>query len=515
VRGVRSIHTHNGRTTPVFESLLIANRGEIAVRIIRACREMGIRSIAVFSEADRRSLHVLEADEAYCVGPPPSAESYLNIERLLEVAAQAKAEAIHPGYGFLAERARFAQAVEAAGVRFVGPSAETISAMGDKTEARRRMEAAGVPIVPGITEALVDPKQAQTVAQEIGFPVLLKASAGGGGKGMRVVRSPEELERAFQAASREALAAFGDGSVYLERFLDAPRHIEIQVMGDRHGHVIHFGERECSIQRRHQKLIEEAPSAILSPEKRAEMGDAAVKAAQAVDYVGAGTVEFLYKDEEFFFLEMNTRLQVEHPVTELVYGVDLVELQLRVAAGEPLPMAQSDIVESGHAIECRITSENPFQGFLPSTGRIDYVRLPGGPGVRFDGGIIAGFEVGLHYDPLLAKLIVHAPTRGSAIRRMARALDELVIRGVETCVPFQRRVMDEPDFQAGDLSIRYLEDHPDILDGLEDEAILHAAAVTSALLEEGERGRLRVGGVAEEPGFSSWKRSGWPFRGKR
>jgi acetyl-CoA carboxylase biotin carboxylase subunit len=501
----------------VFDSLLIANRGEIAVRIIRGCREMGIRSIAVFSEADRRALHVLEADEAYCVGPPPSSESYLNVERLLEVARSSKAEAIHPGYGFLAERAHFARAVEEAGLVFVGPSAETIAAMGDKTEARRRMEAAGVPIVPGITRALGDPAEAEAVAGEIGYPVLLKAAAGGGGKGMRVVGDSKELARAFEAASREALAAFGDGSIYLERYLDAPRHIEIQVLGDRQGRVIHFGERECSIQRRHQKLIEEAPSPIVSPELRASMGAAAVRAAEAVDYVGAGTVEFLHKDGEFFFLEMNTRLQVEHPVTEMAYGVDLVQLQLQVAAGEPLTLDQGRLVPSGHAIECRITSEDPHQGFLPSTGRIDYVRVPGGPGVRWDGGIIPGFEVGLHYDPLLGKLIVHAPERTSAIRRMARALDELVIRGVETSVPFHRRVMEEPDFRTGDLSIRYLEDHPDLMGGPEEEALLRAAAVTAALLEEEERGSLRmqVGKGDANPGFSDWKRAGLPSRGRK
>ncbi len=502
----------------MFESLLIVNRGEIAVRIIRACREMGVRSIAVFSEADRRALHVLEADEAYCVGPPPSAESYLNVDRLLEVARISGAQAIHPGYGFLAERAHFARTVEEAGLVFVGPSAATIAAMGDKTEARRRMEKAGVPIVPGVTEALPGPDEATAVARDIGYPVLLKAAAGGGGKGMRVVEDPGELARAFEAASREALAAFGDGSVYLERYLYAPRHIEIQVLGDRHGKVVHLGERECSIQRRHQKLIEEAPSAILSPEMRAAMGESAVRAAEAVDYVGAGTVEFLYKDGEFFFLEMNTRLQVEHPVTEMTYGVDLVQLQLEIAAGAHITLDQEAIVPWGHAIECRITSEDPHQGFLPSIGRIDYIRLPGGPGVRWDGGIIPGFEVGLHYDPLLGKLIVHASDRAAAIRRMARALDELVIRGVETCVPFQRRVMDEVDFRAGNLSIRYLEDHPDLMDGTEEEALLMAAAVTAALLEEEERGSLRLdrdGDSKGGNGFSDWKRSGWPFRGRR
>ena len=500
----------------MFESLLIANRGEIAVRIIRACRELGIRSIAVFSEADRRSLHVLEADEAYCVGPPPSGESYLRVDRILEVARQAGAEAVHPGYGFLAERAHFSQAVQEAGLVFVGPRPDTIQAMGDKTEARRRMEAAGVPIVPGVTTALESPGEAERVALEVGYPVLLKAAAGGGGKGMRVVREPEEVARAFEAAAREAQAAFGDDSVYLERYLDAPRHVEIQVMGDRFGKVLHFGERECSIQRRHQKLVEEAPSPVITPELRARMGEAAVRAAEAVDYLGAGTVEFLFKDGEFFFLEMNTRLQVEHPVTEMVYGQDLVELQLRVASGEPLDLDQDTLVPAGHAMECRITSEDPFQGFFPSAGRIDYIRLPGGPGVRWDGGVLPGVEVGLHYDPLLGKLIVHAPTRESAIRRMSRALEELVIRGVETCIPLHQRIMMERDFRKGDLSIQYLEDHPELLEGMEEEEVLRAASVVAALLEESEKDNLKLepatGGMGQ--GFSHWKRAGWPFRGR-
>jgi len=501
----------------VFESLLVANRGEIAVRVIRACRELGIRSVAIFSEADRRSLHVLEADEAFCVGPAPSAESYLRIDEILKVARQSNVEAVHPGYGFLAERALFSRAVQEAGLVFVGPTPETIEAMGDKTEARRRMLAAGVPIVPGVTDAIPTPEEATEIAADIGYPVLLKASAGGGGKGMRVVVAPADLLKAFEAASREATAAFGDGSVYLERYLDAPRHIEIQIMGDQFGRVVHFGERECSIQRRHQKLIEEAPSPAVSPGLRAEMGAAAVRAAEAVDYVGAGTVEFLYKGGEFFFLEMNTRLQVEHPVTELVYGVDLVELQLRMAGGDPLTLDQEALVPKGHSFECRITSENPFQGFLPSTGRIDYLRVPGGPGVRWDGGIINGFEVGLHYDPLLGKLIVHAPTRGTAIRRMARALGEMVVRGVDTCIPFHQRVMDEPDFRKGDFSIRYLEEHPGLMDGGVDQEILFAAAATAALLQEKERDRLSpppVSGVGS-PGLSAWKRAGWPFSGRR
>ena len=499
----------------MISSLLIANRGEIAVRIIRAARELGVRTIAVYSEPDRLAPHVLEADEAYLLGPAPSAESYLRVDRILETAERAGAEAIHPGYGFLAERAHFAQAVADAGLVFVGPTAATIAAMGDKTEARRSMQAAGVPIVPGLVDPVDDADEALSAAAKIGFPVLLKAAAGGGGKGMRVISTPEELPRAFDGARREALAAFGDGSVYLERYLGRPRHVEIQVLGDAHGRVLHLGERECSIQRRHQKLVEEAPSPVLTSQERAAMGQAAVRAAETVEYVGAGTVEFLYQDGDFFFLEMNTRLQVEHPVTELVTGVDIVAWQLRIASGEALPMTQDDIGISGHAIECRITSEDPDRGFLPSTGMITHLQVPTGPGVRWDGGIQEGFEVSLHYDPLLAKLIVHAPTRDAAIRRMARALDELVVAGVDTSAPFHRKVMDEPDFQAGALSIRYLEEHPELLSGNGDEAERRAAAVAAALLEEEVRRRHNTSRIEAAPGtvLSGWRRAGWPWAG--
>jgi acetyl-CoA carboxylase biotin carboxylase subunit len=499
----------------LIRSLLIANRGEIAVRIIRAAREMGIRSVAVFSEPDRLAPHVLEADEAYLVGGAASSDSYLRVDRLLEAARDSGADAIHPGYGFLAERAPFAQAVEDAGLIFVGPRPETISRMGDKTEARTRMREAGVPIVPGMVDPVADADAALEAAHGIGFPVLLKAAAGGGGKGMRVIASPEELPGAFEAARREALGAFGDDSVYLERYLDRPRHVEIQILGDEQGNVVHLGERECSIQRRHQKLVEEAPSPVLTAGLRAEMGRAAVLAGEAVSYRGAGTVEFLYQDGEFFFLEMNTRIQVEHPVTELVTGRDLVAWQLRVASGEALDFEQEDVTLSGHAIECRITSEDPFRGFLPSTGPISHLEIPAGPGVRWDGGIQEGFDVSLHYDPLLAKLIVHAPTREGAIRRMARALDELVIGGVETSASFHRRVMDEEDFQRGDLSIRYLEEHPDLLDGTEPEEALRAAALAAALLEEDDRLRHRTPrlGAEQGHGMSSWRKAGWPWRG--
>ena len=498
----------------MIRSLLVANRGEIAVRIVRAARERGIRTVAVFSEPDRLAPHVLEADEAYLIGPAPSAESYLRADKLIAVALAAGADAIHPGYGFLAERASFAADVEAAGLIFVGPTADTISSMGDKTEARRRMADAGVPIVPGLTEALADPAEALRAAGEIGYPVLLKASAGGGGKGMRVVEGPDDIERAFDAAVREAMAAFGDGAVYLERYLDNPRHVEIQVLGDSHGNVVHLAARECSIQRRHQKLVEEAPSAVLAPEERAAMGQAAVTAAQAVNYRGAGTIEFLYQNGEFFFLEMNTRLQVEHPVTELVTGVDLVDWQLRVASGEELDFSQDDITLSGHAIECRITSEDPLSGFLPSTGVVTHLEVPTGPGVRWDGGIQEGFEVSLHYDPLLAKLIVHGPSREMAIERMARALDELVISGIDTCAPFHRRVMDEPDFQEGRLTIRYLDEHPELLEPDADESSLVAVAVAAALLEDEDRQRHRSPriGTSDGSGMSPWRAAILPGR---
>jgi acetyl-CoA carboxylase biotin carboxylase subunit len=493
----------------LIRSVLIANRGEIAVRIIRGARECAIRSIAVYSEADRLAPHVLEADEAYLIGPAPSAQSYLRGDALIELALRVGAEAIHPGYGFLAERADFARAVEDAGLIFVGPTSETISAMGDKTEARRRMAAAGVPIVPGMTEALGDPAEALKAAHDIGFPVLLKASAGGGGKGMRVVSDAVDLEKAFEAASREALGAFGDGSVYLERYLDRPRHVEIQVLGDAHGNVVHLAERECSIQRRHQKLIEEAPSPVLNAADRAAMGETAVRAAQAVSYRGAGTIEFLYQGGEFFFLEMNTRLQVEHPVSELVTGIDLVEWQFRVASGESLAFDQDNITVSGHAIECRITSEDHLGGFLPSTGVISHLEVPSGPGVRWDAGVTRGSEISLHYDPLLAKLIVHGSDREAAIRRMARALDELVVDGVETCAPLHRLIMDEPDFRSGDFSIRYLEEHPELLERNDDEKIVQAAAIAAALLEDEHR-RYRAPRIGDSgpQAISAWRRLG-------
>lgn len=496
----------------MFDTVLVANRGEIAVRIIRACREMGLVSVAVYSDVDRLSPHVLEADKAAQIGPAPASKSYLRGDHLIEVALSTGAGAIHPGYGFLAERASFAADVEKAGLVFIGPSPESIQAMGDKTEARRLMAEAGVPIIPGALEPTSSPEEAADAARALGFPVLLKAVAGGGGKGMRVVSATKDLPAAFEAASREAESAFGDGAIYVEKYLERPRHIEIQVLGDQSGAIVHLGERECSIQRRHQKLIEESPSPLLQTADREAMGLAAVQAARAVDYRGLGTVEFLYENGAFYFLEMNTRLQVEHPVTEFVTGLDLVQWQIRVAAGKPLDFGQEDVSFSGHAIECRITSENSDQGFLPVTGCIDRLKTPSGPGVRWDGGIRAGSEIGLHYDPLLGKLIVHAASRSDAIARMKRALGELVIRGVETSVPFHLRVMDESDFVKGNLTIAYLEDHAELLRPPDGDVRL--LALVAALLEHGGWGHGGAAPIKLMDGrkLSAWQTSGWPWQ---
>ena len=496
----------------MFDTVLVANRGEIAVRIIRACREMGLVSVAVYSDVDRLSPHVLEADKAAQIGLAPASESYLRGDHLIEVALSAGAGAIHPGYGFLAERASFAADVEKAGLVFIGPSPESIQAMGDKTEARRLMAEAGVPIIPGVLELTSSPEEAADTARALGFPVLLKAVAGGGGKGMRVVSDAKDLPAAFEAASREAESAFGDGAIYVEKYLERPRHIEIQVLGDQSGAVVHLGERECSIQRRHQKLIEESPSPLLQAADREAMGLAAVQAARAVDYHGPGTVEFLYENGAFYFLGMNTRLQVEHPVTEFVTGLDLVQWQIRVAAGEPLDFGQEDVSFSGHAIECRITSEDSNQGFLPVTGCIDRLETPSGPGVRWDGGIRAGSEIGLHYDPLLGKLIVHAASRTDAIARMKRALGELVIHGVDTSVPFHLRVMDESDFVKGDLTIAYLEDHAELLRPSDGDVRL--LALVAALLEHGGWGHGGATPIKVLDGrkLSAWQTSGWPWQ---
>ena len=474
----------------MFEKVLIANRGEIALRIIRACHELGIRTVAVYSDADARAPHVREADEAVNIGPPPSAKSYLLGDTIIDVAKRYGAQAVHPGYGFLSEREWFARAVRDAGLVWVGPPAEAIAAMGSKTSARTLAVAHGVPVVPGTTEALLDANAAREIAKHYGYPVLLKAAAGGGGKGMRVVREEKELEASLDAARREAKNAFGDDAVYVEKYIEGPRHVEIQIIADTHGNCLSLGERECSVQRRHQKMVEEAPSVAVSPELRREMGETAVRAARAAGYVNAGTCEFLLaRDGSFYFLEMNTRIQVEHPVTELVTGIDLVQWQLRVAAGERLPFRQEEIAPNGWAIECRITSEDASNGFLPSTGRVTYLHTPGGPGVRWDGGIETGSTVGLHYDPMLAKLIVWARTREQAVARMRRALLELTIEGVETSRDFHLRVMDHPDYQRGDVSIQWLEQHLAELTGAPPPADgLRIAAIAAALLAERDRG---------------------------
>jgi len=497
-----------------IKRVLVANRGEIALRIIRACHEEGLEAVAVYSEADRLSPHVRAANLAVPIGPPPAAQSYLDIAKLVDAAQRTGCQAVHPGYGFLSERAPFADAVAAAGLVFVGPPASAIRAMGDKTEARRRMQAAGVPIVPGTTRPLADHVQARPEAARLGYPVLLKAAAGGGGKGMRVVRQETELESAFEAAASEAQKAFGAGDVYLEKLLDRPRHIEIQILADQFGRVVSLGERECSIQRRHQKLIEEAPSLAVTPALRRRMSDAATAAAGSVGYLGAGTIEFLLASGgEFYFLEMNTRLQVEHPVTELVYGVDIVREQLRVAMGQPLRVHAGTLQPRGHAIECRITSEDPFSDFLPSTGVLRYLRVPGGPGVRWDGGIEAGNEITLYYDPLIAKLIVWGETRQVALERMRRALRELVIVGIPSSQAFHLRVMDDPEFQRGDLDITYLERAGDRLltAGVRSD-LTRPLAVVAALLAEERRG---LAGAPAPAADQSARPSGWLVAARR
>jgi acetyl-CoA carboxylase, biotin carboxylase subunit len=441
-----------------FEKVLVANRGEIAVRIIRACREMGIGTVAVFSEADRESLHVQMADEAVPIGAAPPGESYLVIDRVVAAARQRGAEAIHPGYGFLAENATFAEACAEAGLVFVGPPAAAIRAMGDKMAARRAAIGAQVPIVPGTTEPISEDAEAERVAREVGYPVMVKAAMGGGGKGLRLVRQPADLASGLRMARSEAGSAFGDSSVYLERYLEDPRHIEIQVLADAHGSVVHLGERECSIQRRHQKLVEESPSPLADADLRRRMGEAACRLAAAVGYVNAGTVECLVdRDRRFYFLEMNTRLQVEHPVTEMVTGRDLVKEQLRLAAGEKLGYVQEDVTWRGWAIECRINAEDPAQGFIPSPGRITGLQVPGGTWVRDDSGVYAGWTVPRFYDTLLAKLVVWAPDRDAAVDRMARALAEYRVVGVRTTIPLLRRIMRDTDFRAGRLSTHFID----------------------------------------------------------
>ena len=447
----------------MFKKVLVANRGEIALRVIRACKELNVQTVAVYSEADRESLHVRFADDDVCIGPAPARESYLKIPRLIAAAEITGADAIHPGYGFLAENAEFAETCAASNITFIGPTAEQIRVMGDKAAARSAMTRVGVPIVPGTPGPVEDVDEALGFAKKIGFPVIIKAAAGGGGKGMRVAKDADDFARSFSLARSEALSAFGNGDVYVEKYLSRPRHIEFQILGDKFGNVIHVGERDCSVQRRHQKLIEESPSPAVTPELRKKMGDAAVAGAKAIDYVGAGTIEMLLdEDGSFFFMEMNTRIQVEHPVTEMLYGVDLVKEQIRVASGERLSFLTLPSAR-GHVIECRVNAEDPARNFQPSPGRIDVFHPPGGPGVRLDTHAYAGYRVPPFYDSMIAKVICQGNDRPEALRRMELALESFIIEGVTTTMPFLARVMRHPKFRAGDVDTKFLEREPDLM----------------------------------------------------
>jgi acetyl-CoA carboxylase, biotin carboxylase subunit len=440
----------------MFEKILIANRGEIALRVLRACKEMGIRTVAVHSEADRSAMHVRLADESVCVGPASAAKSYLNIPSIITAAQITHADAIHPGYGFLSENAKFAEIVEKHNITFIGPKPEHIRMMGDKITAKEAIQSAGVPVVPGSDGGVATLEDARTIAKKIGYPVLIKATAGGGGRGMKVALSADEIDFAFQTARTEAKAAFGNDAVYMEKYLQKPRHIELQVVADSHGNVIHLGERDCSLQRRHQKVFEEAPSPVIDAATRASIGKTVTTAIKKLGYLGVGTIEFLYENDEFYFIEMNTRLQVEHPVTEMITRIDLVQEQIRIAAGEKLSITQKDVVIEGHAIECRINAENP-ETFAPSPGLITDFHAPGGLGVRLDSAVYSGYRVPPHYDSLIGKLIVHAPSRPEALARLRRALDEMVVGGVETTLPLHRRLVNNADIQAGKYDIHWLE----------------------------------------------------------
>ena len=500
----------------MFRKILVANRGEIAVRVLRACRELGLATVAVYSDVDRTSLHVRYADEAYHIGPPPATQSYLCIDKIIDVAKKAEADAIHPGYGFLAENPAFARACQDAGLVFVGPSPESMEAMGDKAAARRTSAEVGIPIVPGTDHEIEDEDEAEAVANQIGFPLLVKAAVGGGGKGMRTVQSPEELPFAVAAARREAQSTFGDGAIYLERLVEGAKHIEVQILGDQHGNIVSLGERECSLQRRHQKLLEEAPSMALDDELRSRLGEAAIALARAADYTNVGTVEFLLdKEKSFYFLEMNTRLQVEHPVTELVSGVDIVKEQLRIASGRAMRYSQEDIRIKGWAMECRVCAEDPYDKFLPSTGCITGLQEPTGPGVRVDSGIYEGFDVSLYYDPLISKLSVWGETRGEAILRMRRALEEYRITGVKTNIPFHKWIVNHTEFIYGQIDTTFVEDRFDIkpTDGRD---LARAAAIAAAMVAH-ERRPSRAGMPAREeaPSPSNWRMAGrWEAMGK-
>jgi acetyl-CoA carboxylase biotin carboxylase subunit len=501
----------------MFKKILIANRGEIAVRIIKACQEMGISTVAVFSEADRLSLHVQIADEAVGIGPPPAVDSYLDMDRIILAAKETGAEAIHPGYGFLSENAAFARRCEKENVVFIGPNSDALELVGDKVRSRQALEKADIPIIPGMKGIVKNTSSIKGEADKIGYPVMIKASAGGGGKGMRVVHDEKELIPALEAGMREAKSAFGDESVYLEKFIEEPRHVEFQVLADNHGNVVHLFERECSIQRRHQKIVEETPSQALDPELRAKMGETARKVVQASGYNNAGTVEFLLdKDKNFYFLEVNARLQVEHPVTELTTGMDLVHHQIKIAAGEKLPFRQEDLEQRGHAIECRIYAEDPHNNFLPSSGKILYFKEPQGPGVRHDCGIYSGWDVPIYYDPILAKLIVWAEDRDAACQRMIKALDDYVILGVQTSIRFLRDLIGHPQFRKGETTTSFIQDHFADWSGDKDSdesqrmALLAAAFDSMQGISSGRGSR-----AAKKEVYSPWLSLGkWRLGGK-
>ena len=491
----------------MFKKILIANRGEIAVRIIRACREMGITSIAVFSEIDRNGLHVRLADEAYPIGPAPSEESYLDMKRIVDVAKKSKAEAIHPGYGFLAENPKFAELVKSEGLVFIGPPASAIRLLGDKMEARKTMANSGIPIVPGTEKPIINEEEAIKTAEAIGYPVLIKAAAGGGGKGMRIVHNSKDIKQSIRTCSFEAKSAFGDNRIYIEKYLEKPRHIEIQILADSFGNVIHLGERECSIQRRYQKVIEESPSTIVDQKMRQRMGESAVRAAKAAGYVNAGTVEFLVDEKKnFFFLEVNTRLQVEHPVTEMITGVDLAKEQIRIADGRKLSYVQEDIIWRGCAIECRIYAEDTENDFLPSVGKIRSYKEPSGPGVRVDSGLYQGYEVSLYYDPLISKLIVWAEDRQSAINRMKRALSEYRISGVTTSIPFHQKVMQNEKYLKGEISTGFIAEEFKVNgEPKAQDTIYRMAAMLSALTDYQDKKKSKPRTNVSNQVESLWK----------
>lgn len=495
---------------PSIKKVLIANRGEIAVRVIRACRELGIATVAIYSEADRKALHVLEADEAAAVGAAAPAESYLNIDKIIAAAQERQCDAIHPGYGFLSENAGFARRCREAGIIFIGPTPEAMALVGDKLTARKTMREAGVPVTPGVALHTHDWGEIAKLADSIGYPVMVKATAGGGGKGMRIVRQAADLQSAIEAGQREALSAFGNDTVYMEKYLENPRHVEFQVLADQHGNIVHLFERECSIQRRHQKIIEETPSPALDAELRAQMGATACRVMEAVDYTNAGTVEFLLDQEKnFYFLEVNARIQVEHPITEMVTGVDLVKQQIRIAEGQPLTIRQEELQQRGHALECRIYAEDPENNFFPSVGKLHFVKTPQGPGIRCDSGIYSGMEVTMFYDPILAKLVVWAENRPDAIHKMRTALNDYVILGIKTPIPFLSDLLNHPEFAAGHLHTGFIDAHfrnwkP------ADGAALRDIALIAAAYAAGQKQRAvsQSGGTPEEP--SPWQMiGGW------